>query len=177
MTEPVLTECQKGHLLPGCPFRSEIVDIKLPPDELLQEQAYLVSRGVRPFALIGTIPGVDPLELTKLYTQLLFVSTKGAQGLEPIPVVVPRRDGTCTDYGFAAKSWVVETFEWVMNNVPQPHTNRLLGLLLGYSPDAVAALDEAESGRRFQPLSRSLESESSTHRGSRADMAETCLLG
>ena len=67
----------------------------------------------------------------------------------PIPLVSVRKDGSCADAGFAARQWVVETFKWIQDNVPQPHLDRLLGLMLGYSPDAIAAHDEARSGKLF----------------------------
>ena len=49
---------------------------------------------------------------------------------------------------------MIETYEWLLlrnkDKVPRKHGNRILGLLLGYSPDAIAAFDEWGSGRRFK---------------------------
>ena len=120
----------------------------LPSDDLIQEQAYLISRGVRPLALVGTIE-TDPDEMLRVYNKLSLVRTGTANGHEPIAVVVARQDGECADVGYAARAWVVDTFRWLSENAPQPHLNRLMGLLLGYSPDAIAALEEAESGALF----------------------------
>lgn len=41
---------------------------------------------------------------------------------------------------------MIETFKWINENVPQPHLDRIIGVLLGYSPDAIAALDEYTKG-------------------------------
>ena len=83
------------------------------------------------------------------YTKLEYTNVGRANGTEIIPLVLLRKDRSCADVGFVARAWVSETFKWVMDNAPQPHLNRLLGLILGYSPDAIAALDESESGRLF----------------------------
>lgn len=72
-----------------------------------------------------------------------------APGYAPIPLVVKRKDGDCADYGFAQRAWVVETFQWLSGNAPPPHLHRLLGLMLGYSADAIAIHDECESGKMF----------------------------
>lgn len=117
--------------------------------DLVHEQAYLVSRGVRPLALIGTIPVSSEWCVTRTKTQLMEVRTCGAAEREPIPVVMIRGDLSCADVGFAARSWVVDLLKWLDGHAPTKQTNRVLGLLLGYSPDAIAALEEAESGFRF----------------------------
>ena len=128
--------------------KEDQLGVMLPSNDTIQEQAYLVSRGVRPLALLETV-GSAPIEMLRAYNQLSSVRTGTGSGVEPIVLVMERKDGTCADVGFAARAWVVETFKWVSDNVPQPHLNRLLGMMLGYSPDAIAALDEAESGELF----------------------------
>ena len=72
------------------------------------------------------------------------------KGHEPIPVVMKRNEGPWADVGFAGRAWVADTFKWVSYNAPQPHLQRILGLLMGYSSDAIAALEESESGILFQ---------------------------
>ena len=120
----------------------------LPSDDTIQEQAYLVSRGVRPLALIGTCES-EPTEMLRVYNKLEFIRTGGAMGIEPIPIVLKRADGSCADVGFAARPWVAETLKWMQDNMPQPHLDRLLGLMMGYSPDAITANDAWEAGRLF----------------------------
>ena len=115
------------------------------------EQGYLVSRGVRPLALIGTCDA-EPFQMLETYSKLRYMRFGVAQGHEPIPLVVERKNRGYADYGFAQRAWVAETFQWISENVPQPHLNRLLGLMLGYSADAIAAQDECESGRLFPDI-------------------------
>ena len=86
--------------------------------------------------------------------------------LSAIPIVHLRKDGVCADVGFAARAWVAETFKYVMDNVPQPHLDRLLGLMLGYSPDAIANNDECLAGEQFPDTATALdalESSSQSH--------------
>ena len=58
--------------------------------------------------------------------------------------------------GFVARAWIAETFKWVMDNVPKPHLDRLLGLMLGYSPDAIAVNDEGLAGEQFPDTATAL---------------------
>ena len=117
-----------------------------PIDGTIQDAAYQISRGTRPLALLGHVPP-DPWTMLRAYNRLTFLGAHNRSGgHEPVPLVVLRKDGSCADAGFAARAWVVETFQWISENIPQPHLDRLLGLMLGYSPDAIAAHDEASSG-------------------------------
>ena len=127
-----------------------ILDPEIGPiDGTIQEQANLISRGVRPLALLGHVRP-DPITMLRAYNRLEHLAPRGgASAHEPIPIVMLRKDGSCADAGFAARQWVAETFKWVSDNAPQPHLNHLIGLMLGYSPDAIAALDEVESGALF----------------------------
>ena len=139
----------------------------LESDDLIREPAYLVSHGVRPLALVGTIE-TDPLAMIRVWTKLRVPDEIGlipAQ-LGAIPIVHLRKDGVCADVGFAARAWVAETFKYVMDNVPQPHLDRLLGLMLGYSPDAIANNDECLAGEQFPHAATALdalESSSQSH--------------
>ena len=125
-------------------------------DEYIHEQGYLVSRGVRMLALIGTCDAA-PLSMLEIYTKLTYMNFGTGQGHEPIPLVMERNGEGCADYGYAQRAWVAETFQWASNNVPQPHLNRLLGLMLGYSADAIAAMDESGSGMLFSDLVTELD--------------------
>jgi hypothetical protein len=120
----------------------------LPSDETIHEQAYLISRGVRPLALVGVVDG-DKVAMLRAYNKLESVRCGLGQAHEPIPVVMQRSDGHWADVGFAARAWVSDTLKWCLENTPQPHLQRILGLMLGYSPDAIAALEESESGALF----------------------------
>jgi hypothetical protein len=111
----------------------------LPSDDALREQAQLVARGVRPLALVGSC-SLDRASAVRHY--LLRLGVPGA-----IPFVVPHGDGA--ECGYAARAWVVETLTWVWT-VPERHRHRVLGLLLGYSAEAIGQFDEmvfAEPGR------------------------------
>ena len=117
-----------------------------PLDGTIQDAAYQISRGIRLMALLGHVPP-NPTTMSRAYYRLVYLGgSQGAGALLPIPFVIEREDKTCADAGFAARQWVVETFVWIKKNAPPPHLNRLLGLLLGYSPDAIAVHDEAQMG-------------------------------
>ena len=131
----------------------EDFDICLDYMDTVKSEAYLVSRGVRPLALVGTVDA-DPLLMLKAFNRVSYATLGMSElrGTSVIPLVVD--SGDYADVGFAARSWVAETFKWMVENVPQPHLDRLKGLLLGYSVDAIADNDEWMSGRLFNdPLS------------------------
>jgi hypothetical protein len=108
----------------GCP--------SLPSDDLLKEQARLVARGVRPLALVGSC---ESSGATTARLHLLTLTTPGA-----IPFAVPN-DGGSAECGYAARAWVVDMLRWAWT-VPLVQRQRLLGLLLGYSPDAIGQFEE-----------------------------------
>jgi hypothetical protein len=114
--------------------------------ELMREQAYLVARGVRPFALLGHCVGTQVMML-RVATSLEAAAIPGA-----IPFVVDRKDGFA-DFGFAAKRWALDLYRWAVvekeNAVPDEHRHRVLGLLLGYSAEAIEAFEQERSGRLF----------------------------
>ena len=117
-----------------------------PIDGTIQDAAYQVSRGIRPLVLLGHVKP-DPITLLRAYNRLAYLGSSSYN--KSIPVVMLRKDRTCADAGFAARKWVGESFKWVMDNAPQPHLDRLLGLMLGYSPDAIAENDEGQAGNLF----------------------------
>ena len=112
----------------------------------LKEQAYLIARGVRPIALIGHCVA-NGLEMLKTATTLEAQTERGS-----IPFVVDRGNGVA-DYGYAASQWALELYQWVVcaaeDTVPSLRRHRILGLLLGYSVDAIGQHEEHMSGRRF----------------------------
>jgi hypothetical protein len=101
-------------------------------DDLLREQAYLVARGVRLLALVGSC---EPYEASGMPHQLLT----HAGGEPVIPFATP--SGTA---GYASHAWVVDLIQWA-DTAPRIHRDRILGLLLGYSPDAIRQFEELGS--------------------------------
>ena len=108
-------------------------------DDALTEHAYLIDRGVRPMAFLTSIKA-DMVLMQRVYTRLEITS----YGFDKvIPFVIERNDGTAV-CGFAARKWVVDTFEWI-DKAPEPYRDRIRGLLLGYSVQEIATFDEYQS--------------------------------
>jgi hypothetical protein len=125
---------------------------------LLREQAYLVARGVRPIAIVGQCRS-SPAVLLRAQTLLDNSSDVGA-----IPFVVDRGDG-CADLGYAGARWAVDLFSWIVKDaqdaIPNEHRNRILGLLFGYSIEAIRLFDDRQAGRVYLDLTASAGSEPS----------------
>jgi hypothetical protein len=118
-------------------------------DDLLQDHAYLIARGVRSLALIGQCESDDWTRLQHL-TRLEAIAEPGA-----IPFVIDRGSGWA-DFGFAASGWVLDLYSWAVQGpqdaVPDLQRHRILGLLLGYSTEAIRLFEEGRSGRLFTAL-------------------------
>jgi hypothetical protein len=112
-------------------------------DDLIREQAYIVSRGVRPLALIDEFPA-ESLDMLRVATRLDNVS----DGC--IPFVIDHGDGTAS-CGFAASAWAIDLYRWLRTSqeVPAVHCHQMMGLLLGYDSDAISRFAGWQSGRRF----------------------------
>ena len=126
------------------------VEISLPSEDVLREQAYLVARGVRPLSLAGHChPGDMPDLLLRIATQL----ERHAEA-RSIPFVVDHGDGVAS-YGYAESRWALDLYEWSVRDpsVPQEQRHRIIGLLLGYGAPAVSHYEEEGSGRRFAATS------------------------
>ncbi len=145
----MLTDKEKDNILDRA-LAGTVNDPEIGPiDGTIQDAAYQVSRGIRPLVLLGHVRP-DPITLLRAYNRLQYLGGQySGMTVQPIPIVALRKDEACADAGFAARQWVVETLAWIHDNAPQPHLDRLLGLLLGYSPDAIAAHDEVQSGKLF----------------------------
>ncbi len=103
------------------------------------EQAYLIGRGVRSLAIVGNCPS-DQIVVDAALSYLAEAGCDGA-----IPFAIPRADGV-TDCGYASEVWAIDLLRWAESNaVPSIHRHRIVGLLLGYSPRAVAAYEEASA--------------------------------
>jgi hypothetical protein len=109
-------------------------------DDALHEHAYLVARQVRPLAIVGQCRA--ELEAMRAITaRLEQVSTPGA-----IAFVCESGDGIAA-YGYAAASWVLDLYQWLLtdNAVTSKQRHRIIGLLLGYSVSAISDFTAAES--------------------------------
>jgi len=109
----------------------------LPSDDLLREAATLVARGVRSLALVGSCA---PDDAPTVRHTLLTLATPGA-----VPFVVAARDASAT-YGYASHAWAVDLYRWASEGIPVVQRDRILGLLLGYSPDAIRSFEERAVG-------------------------------
>jgi len=119
------------------------VSLPLPSDDAVREHAYLVARNVRPLALIVTFRANDLLML-QVATKLEALAEAPA-----IPFVIDNGDGMA-DCGYASAAWVIDLFRWVGKaKLPETHLRRVIGLLLGYSVDAIARFEERQSKRLF----------------------------
>jgi hypothetical protein len=118
-------------------------------DEVLREHAYVVARGVRPLALIDEFPA-DSLGMLRAATRLEMVAE------DCIPFVIDHGDGTAS-CGYAASAWAIDLYRWLRTSdtVPTPQRDQVMGLLLGYSAEAVARFVQSRSGRLFEPPSAS----------------------
>jgi hypothetical protein len=116
-------------------------DAYLPPRDILDSEAYLVSRGVRPLALAGHCPA-DPLIMCRVKQGL-----HGARQAQlVIPFVFPEGgfEGMAA-FGYASHRWCIDLLEWVLSGeVPPVRKHEMLGLLLGYSPSAIARHQESD---------------------------------
>lgn len=110
-------------------------------DDVLREQVYLVARGVRPLALAGEC---DVAETFAVRSRLAVVAAR-----EALAFVRDLGKGRAA-CGFASHAWAIDLFVWASTEAPALQRDRILGLLLGYSPDAV---------RRFEELGAALEGE------------------
>lgn len=85
----------------------------------------------------------EPLALLRLVTPLEAKSDPAV-----VTFVLDRGDGFA-DYGYAATAWVVDLYGWAVTQAPERQRHRIIGLLLGYSPEAIRAFEERNSGRLF----------------------------
>ena len=157
---------EKGNLLPdsgsgvgwtvnltnlwGINGRTKGHEQDLPSDELMREQAYLVSRGVRSLAILGTIENSSENSAVA-YERMADIATEsaGSQAIVPIPFLVEKPGPNRISFGFASYTWVVNVYQWLSHDpVPPTMVSRILGLLLGYSAEAIAEYERFQTGRR-----------------------------
>lgn len=115
------------------PFPGTMDDPKL-IEHSLYEAAWLVSRGVRPLAqatagLLKDLPG-----------GLEWLSQAVEEGAyKGVHKVILTTSDTYEVF-YAAEEWVLDLYVWSCSeDVPGKHSEAISGLLLGYSPNAIAA--------------------------------------
>ena len=103
-------------------------------DDLVLEHALLVSRGVRPMALVAYV-GVSENEAREAH----IILTRAVGSDRAIPFVVPWQEMECALAGFAAETWVIDLLEWIcLLGVDSRRHHQVMGLLLGYSAKSIA---------------------------------------
>lgn len=122
---------------------TEQLEIDYIGGENIWNDGYLVSRGVRIMALTGYCKS-DQNAVLAVRQKLCEQDFGNAKANQPIPLILDVGGGTA-EYGWAQRAWVIDTYEWILKNVPRPHLDRLRGLMLGYSVDAIAEFDERSS--------------------------------
>ena len=104
--------------------------------DYVSEQAYLVSLGVRPMALVRE---------TNVNQEDADAALHGLQNAacgysNVISFVIPWENnpyGRCVLQGYTTKRWIVDLLKWTMANAPERYADYVIGLLLGYSPGAI----------------------------------------
>ena len=138
---PMLTEQQSAAF--------EDADCYVPPREVLDSECYLISRGVRPLALIGHCPA-DPVTMCRVKTLLHRAVTAS----HVITFVIGEGDkghGPSAAFGYAAHRWVIDMLRWALSErVPPVRRHEILGLLCGYSPAAIARHQESDGLWSYQ---------------------------
>jgi hypothetical protein len=112
--------------------------MRLPPADVTREHAYLVARGVRPIALLGQSL-VEDADVPMVTAHVEVHSVGGA-----IPFVLDSGVGVI-HFGYAAAPWVLDLYRWILSadGIPQIQRDRIMGLLCGYSVEAIREFEEA----------------------------------
>jgi hypothetical protein len=114
----------------------------------LRDAAYLISRGVRPMALLGSCSS-DEAVMGTVYT--ILINAAGTPLAEPFVLPSGAYPGRAS-YGYAARAWVTDLLEFAESDaVPLRRREEITGLLCGYSPDAIARHQERRHLVRWAP--------------------------
>jgi hypothetical protein len=134
-----------------------LIDKQLPSQDAMEEAAYLIARGVRPLAIFQSLEG-DHVVALRALTLLERYASDGA-----IPFVF-KAGGGLWECGYAAAAWVLDLYRFLVidANIPHPHLQRIIGVLLGYSPSAITRFEEHASGRNLFPSNQQGESDETT---------------
>ncbi len=113
-------------------------------DNEIREHVYLIERGVRALAVVGNAEA-DSDEMLRISTRL-----ESLAGLGVVAFVIDRGDGTA-DFGYACSGWVLDLYRWSVSEpaIPSDHRSQIIGLMLGYSAEAIRRFTEENSGRLF----------------------------
>ena len=110
-------------------------------DGIAREHAYTVARGVRALALVGNCAS-DPFTMRLALEGLEAAAEGGA-----MPFVLDRGDGSA-ECGYAGAPWVHDLYRWAVqqadDTVPRDQRHRIIGLLLGYSVEAVSKFEASK---------------------------------
>lgn len=123
---------------------NSVLKLDLQPAVLLAEQARLVARGVRVCALVGHCVA-DHLALTRAMTVLGTANCPGA-----LPFTADRGDGMA-DCGFAAAKWAIDLYRYAIREAPDRQRHRIVGLLLGYSAQAIHDFEDLNDAMTIEP--------------------------
>jgi hypothetical protein len=69
-----------------------------------------------------------------------------------IPFVIDRGDGNA-DCGYSANKWAIDLYRYAIREVPEQHRHKIIGLLLGYSAQAIQEHDELSDSLRVVSFS------------------------
>ena len=112
--------------------------------EEARAEAYLISRGVRPVAMIEWATSADPVEMRSAHQMLLEACSCWEN---VVPFVFPVEGEAYARTGFAAHPYLVEFFEWAEANAPPRWLSVIHGLLFGYSLSKIGEHDDQFSHR------------------------------
>jgi len=105
----------------------------LPSVEVMSGQAYLVTRGLRLLAIVGTVKNVP--EVAADLRQILYeiaVESAASQASVLIPFLAQSPNINRVEIGHASHGWVVGVYERLLRStVPEQMVSSVMGLLLG----------------------------------------------
>jgi hypothetical protein len=103
----------------------------VPSEDLIREGATLVARGVRALTLLGQCEAAEEA-ISVTARCIADLACPGA-----LPFVLDRSDGLA-DYGYAGALWAIKLYRWLQQTeIPPEQCQRILGLLFGYSVEAI----------------------------------------
>lgn len=111
------------------------------PQAQLFDAAYTVSRGVRALALVGSV-AATPEAMSEAEQELFRC---GSLYGNTCPLVLVSAGPHRAECGYATHSWVVDLYRWCQDeSLPLRQRERVLGLLLGYSAEAIHRFDDEQ---------------------------------